>query len=79
MTERLLDRAIGRLLVERTGIIIAHRLETVQRVDKVMVLAEGRIVEFGERAVLMGQDDSYFAKLLLGSTLPSQIGRDNDL
>jgi ABC-type multidrug transport system fused ATPase/permease subunit len=64
VTERLLDRAIGRLLEKRTGIIIAHRLETVQRVDKIMILAEGRMVEFGERAALMAQGDSRFAGLL---------------
>ncbi|MEM7130134.1 MAG: ABC transporter ATP-binding protein [Chloroflexota bacterium] len=64
VTERLLDQAIGRLLVGRTGIIIAHRLETVQRVDKVMILAEGRIAEFGERSALMDQDDSEFTGLL---------------
>lgn len=63
-TERLLDQAIGRLLVGRTGIIIAHRLETVQRVDKVMILAEGKVVEFGERSALIMQDDSRFSELL---------------
>ncbi|MEZ4710752.1 MAG: ABC transporter ATP-binding protein [Caldilineaceae bacterium] len=65
VTERLLDRAIGRLLAGRTGIIIAHRLETVQRVDKVMVLAEGRMVEFGERVVLAGEVESRFGRLFL--------------
>lgn len=64
VTERLLDRAIGRLLEKRTGIIIAHRLETVQRVDKIMILAEGRMVEFGERTALLTQGDSQFAGLL---------------
>ncbi len=64
LTERLLDRAIGRLLTGRTGIIIAHRLETVARVDKILVLADGRIVEFGERAVLMAEKASHYAGLL---------------
>lgn len=64
LTERLLDRAIGRLLQKRTGIIIAHRLETVQRVDKILILANGRMVEFGERAALMTQAGSHFAGLL---------------
>lgn len=64
VTERLLDRAIGRLLEKRTGIIIAHRLETVQRVDKILILAEGRMVEFGERAALMARAGSRFAGLL---------------
>jgi ABC-type multidrug transport system fused ATPase/permease subunit len=44
-TERLLSRAVDRLLEGRTGIIIAHRLETVERADKIMVLADGRIVD----------------------------------
>lgn len=64
LTERLLDRAIGRLLVGRTGIIIAHRLETVARVDKILVLAEGKVVEFGERAALMEEKASHYAGLL---------------
>lgn len=64
VTERLLDQAIGRLLAKRTGIIIAHRLETVQRVDKIMILAEGRVVEFGERTALIGRTGSQFAELL---------------
>lgn len=64
LTERLLDRAIGRLLAERTGIIIAHRLETVARVDKILVLAEGRMVEYGERAALMAEKGSHYAGLL---------------
>ncbi|MCB0189528.1 MAG: hypothetical protein KDE31_34890, partial [Caldilineaceae bacterium] len=64
LTERLLDRAIGRLLVGRTGLIIAHRLATVARVDKVMVLADGRLVEFGEREALLAEKGSYYAGLL---------------
>ena len=64
VTERLLDRAIGRLLQGRTGIIIAHRLETVQRVDKVMILEEGRTLEFGERQTLVTNPSSHFNRLL---------------
>ncbi|MEZ4677838.1 MAG: ABC transporter ATP-binding protein [Caldilineaceae bacterium] len=69
LTERLLDRAIGWLLAERTGIIIAHRLETVARVDKILVLAEGQVVEFGERAVLMAEKGSHYAGLLVAEEL----------
>ena len=42
-TERLIERAIDRLLAGRTGIIIAHRLSTVARADAVIVLEDGRI------------------------------------
>ncbi|MBX3014296.1 MAG: ABC transporter ATP-binding protein [Caldilineaceae bacterium] len=67
VTERLLDRAIGRLLAGRTGIIIAHRLATIQRVDQIMILAAGRVVESGPRQALLAQVDSHFAGLLAQS------------
>ena len=63
-TERLMARAVRRLLQGRTGIIIAHRLETVQWVDEVMVLANGRIVEHGERERLIADEESHFFRLL---------------
>jgi len=65
LTEQLLDRAISRLLAGRTGIIIAHRLATVARVDKILVLAEGQVVEFGEREKLMATEGSTYFNLLL--------------
>jgi len=64
LTERLIERAVDRLLHGRTGIIIAHRLATVQRTDHIMVLENGRIVEHGERAALAQTPDSRFAELL---------------
>ena len=63
-TERLLDQAVSQLLRGRTGIIIAHRLETVERVDKIMVLADGRIVEYGPREALAGDVSSRYYSLL---------------
>jgi ABC-type multidrug transport system fused ATPase/permease subunit len=63
-TERLVTLAVDRLLKGRTGIIIAHRLATVQRVDKIMVLADGRILEYGSREVLARDPDSRYSMLL---------------
>lgn len=63
-TERRIQHAVDRLLVGRTGIVIAHRLATVQRADSILVLAGGRIEEFGGREVLAGTTDSSFARLL---------------
>ena len=63
-TERLVDRAVQRLLQNSTGIIIAHRLETVRQVDKVMVLANGRMLEFGARDELAQDEQSHFHSLL---------------
>ena len=67
VTERRLERAIDRLLhggKPRTAIIIAHRLHTLQRADDILILHEGRVVEFGPRAALAADPDSRFSQLL---------------
>jgi ATP-binding cassette subfamily B protein len=63
-TERLLERAIGRLLRNRTAIIIAHRLTTVQRADCILILEGGRVLEHGPRTALAADPASRFATLL---------------
>lgn len=63
-TERLLTGATRRLLEGRTGIIIAHRLETVDKVDKIMVLSKGQILELGERAKLAADPASRYHAML---------------
>jgi ATP-binding cassette, subfamily B, bacterial len=63
-TERLIERAIRRLLQGRTAIIIAHRLATIERVDKVLLLSNGHILEHGQRALLVNDVNSHFSKLL---------------
>ncbi|HSH79624.1 MAG TPA: ABC transporter ATP-binding protein [Herpetosiphonaceae bacterium] len=67
-SERLLERAVGRLLrpegTRRTGIIIAHRLETVFRADVIMILEDGQVVEYGPRERLAGDPSSRFFALL---------------
>jgi ABC-type multidrug transport system fused ATPase/permease subunit len=64
VTERRLEQAIDRLLIGRTAIVIAHRLSTVNRADRIMVLDRGRIVEYGPRAALMTDPASHFSRLL---------------
>jgi ABC-type multidrug transport system fused ATPase/permease subunit len=63
-TEQLIERAIDRLLRNRTAIIIAHRLGTVQRADEIMILRDGRVIEFGERERLAADPESRFYHLL---------------
>jgi len=63
-TEALVERAIDRLLAGRTGIIIAHRLATVHRADQILILEDGRVAEWGERARLAADPGSRFAHLL---------------
>lgn len=63
-TERLMLRATNELLRGRTGLIIAHRLATVERVDRVLVLESGRLVEDGARAALAADQSSCYAALV---------------
>lgn len=63
-TEHLLEQAVGRLLHGRTGIIIAHRLRTVQRADSILVLENGAIAEHGPREQLARDERSRFFQLL---------------
>jgi ATP-binding cassette, subfamily B, bacterial len=63
-TEQRIERAIDKLLLNRTAIIIAHRLGTVHRADQVMILEEGQVSEYGDRYALANMPDSKFALLL---------------
>jgi ATP-binding cassette, subfamily B, bacterial len=63
-TEQLLERAIDRLLADRTAIVIAHRLGTVQRADHILILEEGRVAEYGVRSQLAADPSSRFYHLL---------------
>ena len=70
LTEERVTHAIDRLIEGRTAVVIAHRLSTVERLDEVLVLDRGRVVEHGETAALRDQSDSRFAALLgVGSGL----------
>ena len=64
VTEQLLERAVNRLIQDRSAIIIAHRLSTVQRADEIMILENGRVCEHGERQVLASDPTSRFYGLL---------------
>ncbi len=57
--ERLVQKAIERLLTGRTVFVIAHRLSTVQRADEILVVDEGRIVERGSHDSLMASGGQY--------------------
>ncbi len=63
-TEHLLDQAIEKLLINRTGILIAHRLATLEKVDDVLIIDKGKIIEYGKREELANDTKSKFYQLL---------------
>ncbi|GAA4564002.1 ABC transporter ATP-binding protein [Planotetraspora kaengkrachanensis] len=63
-TERRIERSVDRLLTGRTGVIIAHRLSSLSRVDKIAVIDGGRVVEYGRREDLVADPTSRFARML---------------
>ena len=63
-TERLVERALTRLLDGRTGVVIAHRLDTVERADRILILENGDVIETGRRDELARDPGSRFARLL---------------
>ena len=59
-TERLIQRALKRLLVGRTSFVIAHRLSTIREADKVVVMSLGKIVEIGTHDELIARRGMYY-------------------
>lgn len=62
-TEARVDAAMRGLFRDRTAVVIAHRLQTLESVTHIMVLEDGRIAEFGERRRLLADGRSRYAQL----------------
>ncbi|NHJ86523.1 MAG: ABC transporter ATP-binding protein [Asgard group archaeon] len=63
-TERYIDLALDKLLENRSAIIIAHRLATLHKVDDIMLLQKGEIVEYDSREKLVKNPNSHYSQLL---------------
>lgn len=58
-SEKLIQQALTKLMKGRTSIVIAHRLSTIARLDRIMVLDDGKIAEQGTHSQLLRQDGIY--------------------
>jgi ATP-binding cassette subfamily B protein len=60
-SERMVQRALETVLADRTALVIAHRLSTVQIADRVLVLEHGQVVEDGAPGHLIARSDGHYA------------------
>jgi subfamily B ATP-binding cassette protein MsbA len=58
-SEQLVQQAIEQLMIDRTVLVIAHRLSTVKNADKIVVLEKGKIIEMGSHSKLIKQKGKY--------------------
>ncbi|RZI43268.1 ATP-binding cassette domain-containing protein [Herbaspirillum sp. HC18] len=74
-SERLVQSALEAAMVGRTTLVIAHRLATVQRADRIIVMEHGRIVESGTHASLVANGGLYasLAALQFSQSLPASV------
>lgn len=73
VTERVIQDSLDKLMQNRTTIVIAHRLSTLSRMDRILVFDKGRIVEEGSHAFLLSKEGLYAKmwKMQVGGFLPS--------
>lgn len=70
--ESQVQRALSRLLVGKTVLVIAHRMRTVANADKVVVLKDGRVAEMGAPAELMARENGIYRHMVDLQTTSSQ-------
>lgn len=74
LTERLIQDSLAHIMTNRTTLVIAHRLSTLSRMDRILVFDKGKIVEEGTHATLLVNNTLYTKlwNMQVGGFLPNQ-------
>ncbi|MFA7673776.1 MAG: ATP-binding cassette domain-containing protein, partial [Clostridia bacterium] len=59
-TEKIVQRAISKVLVGRTSFVVAHRLSTIREADKILVIDKGKVIEMGSHKELIQKKGRYY-------------------
>ncbi|MGI8795502.1 MAG: ABC transporter ATP-binding protein [Acidimicrobiia bacterium] len=73
-TERTVEQALERLMEGRTVVVIAHRLSTAERADRIAVVDEGRLAELGTHEELLGREGCYASLYAAWMAAPAATG-----
>ncbi|RLD07640.1 MAG: ABC transporter ATP-binding protein, partial [Chloroflexi bacterium] len=60
LTESLIQKGMEHLMAGRTSFVVAHRLSTIRRADRILVIEDGRITEIGSHAELLRERGHYY-------------------
>jgi ATP-binding cassette subfamily B protein len=77
-TEQLIQQAIDRVMRNRTSLVVAHRLSTIQRADKIIVLHHGEVREQGSHQDLLGLQGLYWRLYKLQYSDPTRIAQTKE-
>ncbi|PIN05655.1 Multidrug/pheromone exporter, ABC superfamily [Handroanthus impetiginosus] len=65
VSENLVQESLGKMMVRRTCVFVAHRLSTIQKADCIAVIKNGKVVEKGSHSQLVGREGSYYSLMKL--------------